>query len=47
MFGNTNITESSLEALAGHTEHKAKLETLDLNGCSGIPSERISESALG
>ena len=46
MFGNTTITQASLDALASHDGHKNSLETLDLNGCSAIESENRSEESL-
>lgn len=47
LFGNTNVTQATLDALSSHAGHAAGLETLDLNGCSGIPSEHRTEAHLG
>lgn len=46
LFGNTTITQVSLDALASHSGHVASLETLDLNGCNAIPSENREETHL-
>ena len=49
MFGNTLITQASLDSLvsAHGKDTQSKVETLDLNGCSGIPADNRTEDSLG
>ena len=46
LFGNTNVTESTLNALLETEIHRNGLKTLDLNGCKLINSELREEEAL-
>ena len=46
MFGNTTITQVSLDALSAHRGHSQMLKTLDLNGCSGIAVQNREETHL-
>lgn len=48
MFGNTIITQATLDSLVGSHGRgtSSKVKTLDLNGCSGISAENRSQEAL-